>query len=319
MSAPQIAYSAQTTPPPRWLANTVLGVAVLIFSSSAILVRHAQAEGVASFAIAAWRLGLAAVVLMIVLAAQKARRAETVHLPIMTTREIWLGIAAGVFLAAHFATWISSLAYTSVASSMALVATSPIWIALFSLLVLREKLSTWLLAGVAAALCGSALIFLADYFRVANVVNPAAPNPLLGNILALFGSLTVCGYMLIGRKLGNSSQPAPPLLHYLTVVYSASAVTLFALCWLTGTALGGFSVWAWWSLAGLALGPQLLGHSAINWALRHVSATFVAVVILGEPVASAVLAWLFFGETFSALQFSGFMVLLIGIYLASRE
>lgn len=306
----------QTAPPARWLANTILGVAVLIFSSSAILVRHSQTEGVASFAIAAWRMGLAAVVLLIVVAAQKARRSDATAAPNMTSREMWLAAVAGVFLAAHFASWISSLAYTSVASSTALVTTNPIWIALFSFVVLREKLSRWLVAGVAAAFGGSALIFLADYSRVATV---ASPNPLLGNSLALLGSLTVCGYLLIGRKLGRSSAPAPPLLQYLTVVYSASAVTLLLLCVVTGTALIGFSTSAWLCLAGLALGPQLLGHSAINWALRHVSATFVAVVILGEPVASALLAWLFFGETFSTLQFCGFVVLLSGIYLASRE
>ena len=308
--------SPQTAPPPRWLANAILGAAVLIFSSSAILVRHAQTEGVASFAIAAWRMGLAAAVLLILVAAQNARRSDAIAAPSMTSREMWLGAAAGVFLAAHFASWISSLAYTSVASSTALVTTNPIWIALFSFVVLREKLSRWLIAGVAAALCGSALIFFADYSRAATV---ASPNPLLGNSLALLGSLTVCGYLLIGRKLGRSSQPAPPLLQYLTVVYSASAVTLLLLCLGTGTALTGFSVGAWLCLAGLALGPQLLGHSAINWALRHVSATFVAVVILGEPVASALLAWMFFGETFSTLQFCGFVVLLSGIYLASRE
>jgi drug/metabolite transporter (DMT)-like permease len=312
--------TAPILPPPRWLANTILAVAVLIFSSSAILVRHAQTEGVASFTIAVWRMGLAAVVLNILFGIQRLRHSASAvagATPLtMTRREIILGTVAGIFLAAHFASWISSLAYTSVASSTALVTTNPIWIALFSFVVLREKLSKWLIAGVIAALCGSALIFLADYSRAATV---ASPNPLLGNTLALLGSLTVCGYLLIGRKLGNSSQSAPPLLQYLTVVYSASAVTLLVLCLASGSALTGFSIGAWLALVGLALGPQLLGHSAVNWALRHVSATFVAVVILGEPVASALLAWLFFGEVFSTMQFCGFVVLLSGIYLASRE
>jgi drug/metabolite transporter (DMT)-like permease len=309
---------AQKSPPSRWLANTILAVAVLIFSSSAILVRHAQTEGVASFTIAVWRMGLAALVLNILFGIQRLRQSSGAGItPVTMTRgEIMLGALAGVFLAAHFASWISSLAYTSVASSTALVTTNPIWIALFSFVVLREKLSKWLIAGVIAALCGSALIFLADYSRAASV---ASPNALLGNSLALLGSLTVCGYLLIGRKLGNSSQPAPPLLQYLTVVYSASAVTLLVLCLASGSALSGFSIGAWLALVGLALGPQLLGHSAVNWALRHVSATFVAVVILGEPVASALLAWLFFGEVFSTMQFCGFVVLLSGIYLASRE
>lgn len=68
----------------------------------------------------------------------------------------------------------------------------------------------------------------------------------------------------------------------------------------------------------MAVGPQLLGHSSYNWSLKHVSPTFIAVVTLGEPVGSALLAWLFFGEAFAPLQAVGFVLLLAGIYLAAR-
>ncbi len=91
-----------------------------------------------------------------------------------------------------------------------------------------------------------------------------------------------------------------------------------ALALISGQKLFGFSDFAWLMLAGLALGPQLLGHSAVNWALKHLSASFIAVAILGEPVGSAILAWVFLGEKFAVLQLCGFAALLVGIYLAAK-
>jgi drug/metabolite transporter (DMT)-like permease len=128
------------------------------------------------------------------------------------------------------------------------------------------------------------------------------------------GSLTVCGYLLIGRHLRKSVS----LLPYIWLVYSSAAVALVAAAIFSGANLVGFSSTAWICLVGLAIGPQLFGHSAINWALKHVSASFIAIVILGEPIGSALLAWLIFGEQFAPLQLAGFAMLLAGIYLASR-
>ena len=211
----------------------------------------------------------------------------------------------------HFAAWISSLAYTSIASSTALVSTNPIWIALVSWLFFRERLGAWLVVGVAAAIAGSALIFFSDA-RLAT--GAGGSNPVLGNILAVTGSLTVCGYLLIGRRLRRTIS----LLPYIWLVYSSAAVALLLTAVVNGIPLTGFSRAAWPFLIALAIGPQLLGHSAINWALKHVSATFIAITILGEPIGSALLAWLIFGERFAPLQLAGFAVLLVGIYLASR-
>lgn len=137
---------------------------------------------------------------------------------------------------------------------------------------------------------------------------------MLGNVLALAGSLTVCGYLLIGRRLRKTIS----LLPYISLVYSSAAMVLMTTAFVSGVTLIGFSGTAWACLFGLALGPQLLGHTAFNWALKHVSATFIAIVILGEPIGSALLAWLFFGERFASLQLAGFSMLLVGIYLASR-
>ncbi len=289
-----------------WLPYAVLGAAVLIVSSAAILIRIAQAEGVDSISIAAWRLAIAAAILWPLAWAKSSKEISALK------KQDWLlGGVAGVFLALHFAAWISSLAYTSVASSTALVTTNPIWIALVSWLFFKEKLSRWLLLGICAAIAGSALIFLSDARLVAG---SGGSNPMLGNALAVVGSLTVCGYLLIGRRLRKTMS----LLPYIWLVYSSAAVALLLTAVVNGVPLSGFSSLAWICLLALALGPQLLGHSAINWALKHVSATFIAIVILGEPIGSALLAWLIFGERFAPLQLVGFSMLLTGIYLASR-
>ncbi len=289
-----------------WLPYAVLGTAVLIVSAAAIMIRVAQAEGVPSITIAAWRLAIAAALLWPV--AWARNRSEIIAF----RRQDWLfGITAGLFLAMHFAAWISSLAYTSVASSLALVSTNPIWIALVSWIFLREKLSFWLCVGIAAAIGGSGLIFLSDARLGAG---GASVNPMLGNLLALLGSLTVCGYLLIGRRLRKTIS----LIPYIWLVYSSAAIALLASALVAGHPLTGFSAVAWLCLVGLAIGPQLLGHSAFNWALKHVSATFIAIVILGEPIGSALLAWLIFGERFEPLQLAGFAMLLAGIFLASR-
>jgi len=292
---------------PAWLPFVVLAAAVLTVSSAAIVIRIAQGEGVGSLSIAAWRLSLAAAVLWPLTWGRN--RSQIIAL---TPKEWALGGLSGVFLALHFAAWISSLAYTSVASSLALVSTNPVWIALVSWLVFRERLDGWLILGIAAAVGGSALIFWSD---AQLTTSSAAGHSMLGNILALVGSLTVCGYLLIGRKLRKTVS----LLPYIWLVYSSAALVLMVTALATGSSLTGYSSVAWACLIALALGPQLLGHSAFNWALKHVSATFIAVAILGEPVGSALLAWLFFGESFAPVQLAGFCFLLAGIYLASRS
>lgn len=259
-----------------------------------------------SLSIAGWRLTLAALLLC-----PLVLRRSLPQLLTLRRRDYALSLAAGVFLAAHFAVWISSLAYTSIASSTALVTTNPVWIALASWLFFREKPSHTLLIGIAAAISGSALIFLSD----SQGDSPASSaNPLLGNLLSLLGSLTVCGYLLIGRHL----RQVIPFLLYIWLVYSVAAAVLLGFAWFNNAPLSGYSNRAWLCLLTLAIGPQLIGHGAINWALKHMSATLIAVVILGEPIGSALLAWLIFGERFALLQFGGFALLLCGIFLALK-
>ncbi len=284
----------------------ILGLSVAIVSTAVIMIRIAQNESVPSVSIAFWRLTIASLMLAIFVGSNAKYRSEARRLPM----RLWLlMIFSGFFLALHFASWISSLAFTSVASSAALVSTNPIWIALVSWLLFRERVGGWLAIGISVAMLGSLSIFLSDATTVTTQV-----NPILGNLLALVGSLTVCGYLLIGRRLAG----AISIWLYVSVVFSAAAVFLWLFAIIAGANLLQFSQLGWLCIIGLAVGPQLLGHTGINWALKHLTPSLVAVAILGEPIGSALWAWWIFGENFAPFQLAGFALLLVGIILASR-
>lgn len=294
----------QNSSAPRWLPFVVLGIGLLAISFGAILARLAQGAGLPSLAIAALRLGLAALIVS-PLALWQSRRA----LRAITRRQMRLALGAGFFLALHFASWISSLEYTSVASSTALVTTNLLWIAIASFVLSGEQPGRLMLLGMAVSLGGSLMIFWSDSRHGA-----PGSNPLLGNFLAIAGSWCFSAYLLLGRRL-RADLPLPA---YVWLAYGTAALLLLMACRAADIPLAGYGAPAYLLALGLALGPQLLGHTSYNWSLKHVSPTFVAVVTLGEPVGSAALAWLFFGEAFALLQAIGFVLLLAGIYLAAR-
>lgn len=280
----------------------VLALGVLVASSAAILIRLAQEQGMPSLVIAAGRLILAALILTPIAWSRAGTELRTLR-----RRDVWLGIGSGAFLALHFGAWISSLEYTSVASSVALVTTNPLWVGLAAFVLYRERLHWTTLTGIGLTISGSILIAYSDS------VTSRHANPLLGNTLALLGALAVSGYFVIGRTLRQRLS----LLAYIWLVYSAAAVTLLLMIILTRQTLLGYSYLAYGLALGLAIGPQLLGHTAFNWALRYLSATFIAIAILGEPIGSALLALILFQEQFAPLQLAGFVLLLAGIYVAT--
>jgi len=288
----------------RW-SFIVLAGAVAVVSTASILIRLAQAEGASSLTIAAVRLGLAAAILA-PFAWLKAGR----EIMLLGRRELGLCLLSGMFLAMHFWTWISSLEYTSVASSAALVTTNPLWVGLASAVLLRESPAPAALAGIALTVVGSVLIFAAD----SGGSEGAATNPLLGNTLALIGAISASGYLLVGRALRTRIS----LTAYVWLAYTVAAMLLGAALAASGAALSALPAPAWGLMALLAIGPQLVGHTAFNWAVRRLTATFVAIAILGEPVGAAILAWFFFEEGFTTLQLIGFMLLLVGIFVAAR-
>ncbi len=292
------------TAPLRYAA---LALGVLVVSTAALLIRLAIDAGAHPLAIAAARLTLASMVVVpMALVRQRPSLAS------LRVRDWQTAALAGTLLAVHFATWIASLQFTSVASSVALVTTNPIWVGLAAWLVLREPPARGTLVGIALGIAGTGLIIANDLVQTGAA--PAGRDPMLGNALALSGALAISGYLLVGRRLNLKL----PLLAYVAIVYGAAALAMNLIAMLAGQWLDRIPLAAWLPIIGLALGPQLAGHTLINASLRHLSPTFVALAILGEPVGSAILAWLLLGEAVAPLQLFGFSVLLAGIVVAAR-
>lgn len=283
----------------RLLVGLVLGIIAISFGS--IFVRFAQDEGAPPLSIAAWRMTFASAVMLPY--AWITRRDEIRSL---SRREIGLMLASGVFLALHFATWISSLAYTSVASSVVLVSMGPLFVGLGSWLFLRERPGAPLIVGIVMAAVGSIIISGGDLGK--------GKDELFGDLLALTGAVMVSGYLMLGRKV----RARRSLVTYIALVYGAAMVTLLGMVLVTGQPMSGFSPAAYGWMLALGLVPQLTGHSTLNWALRHLSATYVSIVTLAEPLSAGLLAYIILGEAISWSTAAGGVLILAGIYIASR-
>jgi drug/metabolite transporter (DMT)-like permease len=283
----------------RLFFSLLMGVVAV--SCAAVFVRFAHAEGMPALSIAAWRMVFACAVLLPY--ASLTRKAGMFAVP---RRELPLMVIAGVSLGLHFAAWIASLSFTSVASSVVLVSMGPLFVASGSWVFLRERPGAATIIGVVMAAGGSIIIGSSDFGR--------GGYRLFGDLLALAGAMFVAVYLLIGRRV----RPGRSLIAYIAPVYGIAMLTLLAVVMIAGQPMSGFSAGAYlWALA-LGLVPQLIGHSTLNWALARLSATFVALLTLAEPVGASVLAWLVLGEAVTVPTALGAVPILAGIYIASR-
>ena len=276
----------------------MLLLAVLATSVSSLLVKLADAPGVVT---AMWRNIFAAAVVLPFAVWRGAG-----ELRMLSRRErLYLGVS-GVALGLHFATWMTSLDYTSVASSVFFVTITPIFVSLGSQFVLRERVPWPVWVAVMITVGGGVIIIGVD------LRGPQGWTELLGDALALAGALFVTVYLLVGRTL----RPKLHLMSYIGVVYTVAAVTITLAAFTMGFRVVGYASRTWLMFALLALVPSLVGHSTYNWALRHVASYVISVVNLGEPVIAIVLAFLFLDETPTPLKILGGAVLLGGIFLA---
>jgi len=274
-----------------------VAVGVVAVSFGAIFVR--LAGDAPPLAIAAWRLTLASLVLAPIALLRRQRT--------LTRRTLSWSFVSGIALALHFVLWISSLRYTTVASSVLFVTTHPIFVALGSILFLKETPSKLLAIGIPVAIAGGALIGFGDI-----AVGGAAMR---GDLLALGGGLMAAVYFLIGRHVRRTVSAT----EYVAATYGTAALLVLVLCRFTHTPLVGFEPSTYGYFVLLALIPQLIGHSTLNWALRVLPAAKVSVLVLGEPVGSALLAFLLLGEAVSRLNLVGAAIILVGIYLCLRS
>jgi drug/metabolite transporter (DMT)-like permease len=302
-------------PPSRLMITLAILIAILAVSTASIFIRFAQQEA-SSIAIAALRLTIASVLL-----APLALTRYRGQLAALTRAELLLGLASGIFLGLHFATWITSLEYTTVASSVVLVSTGPLWVALCSPLFLNEKLSPGALAGLGLALVGGAVIAMSSACRLDHGLSCEglsavhSGHGLFGDLLALAGAWAVTGYLIIGRKLRASMDLVP----YIFLVYSAAAICLLLAMLTLHIPILGYRPATYLWLLLLALVPQLVGHSTYNWVLRFLPAAIVAVLTLGEPIGSTILAYLILHEIPPITVLVGGLLILTGIYFATRR
>jgi len=283
----------------------VLLAGILSISFAAIFIRFC--DDVPSIMIAAWRLTVASVVLLVFF----RLRGHTFKK--VTRDDLILSCFGGLFLALHFILWITSLKYTSVASSVVLVTTNPIFVGIFSYLILKEKQHIELIIGVILCLIGSTLIAAGDSgFEQLVIVNRQA---LLGDILALAGAIMASGYLLVGSKAREKLD----ILTYITIVYTVAALILIILSLVLNIPFTGYRHSSYLYMVLLAILPQLVGHTAFNWALKHIKASMVAITILGEPIGAIILAYLFFNESVSRFQVIGVVAIFAAILISSRK
>ena len=277
-------------------AYPVLAIGVVAVSCAAVLIREADAP---ALVIAAYRLGLAAVptgALALSTGRYRASRDGVLVWPLL----------AGIFLALHFGFWIASLQHTSVTTSVVLVTTTPLFVGLASPFVLRERVSAATWTGIGIAALGAALMASEDVGKGLGTV--------VGDLYALLGAVFGAGYLMMGRL----ARPQMSWVGYVGAVYPVAAVLLVLSVLVAGEPFTGYSMKTFVMLGLLALVPQLVGHSAINWSLAYVPAALAAVAILGEPVGATILAVFVLKEVPSGFQVAGAILVLAGVYKALR-
>jgi len=218
----------------------------------------------------------------------------------------WL-LLSGFLLSLHFAFWIASLKYTSVASSVVLVTTHPIFVGIGGLLFLKERLGLNLILGIVLSVLGSGLIGYGDM--------TLSKEALMGDGLALLGAMVASGYLLIGRKMRKKQD----LFSYIFPVYSTAGLILILFSLIFQKPFFGYSSSTYFYLLLLALIPQLIGHTTFNWALKYLPVSMVAITILGEPIGSTILAYSILGEGLTIWKILGGISIFAGILVALRQ
>ena len=286
--------------PPRPSADVAtiaaVTVAIVAVSVSGPIIAYAAAP---ALAIAFWRNAMAVGVLAP--AALIRRRTELAELAGPKGRRTGLFcVLAGVALSAHFAAWVPSTKLTSVAMAIALVATQPVWQGLIAVAQGRRLPGlTWL--GIGIAVIGVVVATGADV--------SASSTALLGDVLALLGGVAAACYSALGERARATTSTTS----YTAICYTVCALVLLAVCLIGRVPLSGYPATAWLALVAITVGPQLLGHSLLSFALRRIKATTLAVLGLLEVPGATLLGWLWLGQVPRAWAWPGLCLLVLGV------
>ncbi len=284
-----------------WQQRMIVAMGIICVSLAAIFVRLSQQEidevtiGFSLF-IASSRLIISALIL------------TPIYGDLLTLKKnnsaIYFSLGAGICLGLHFATWISSLGFTSVAASVSLVTTNPLWVALLSWWCLGKRLTRKTVIGISIAIVGSILIAFAQGD------SSVGTNPLFGAILALMGSWFASSYILLGtlaQKKGLTTR------QYIIIAYVTGALCLLPLPLLFGINYFGYSFRVYLYLILMAIASQIIGHTSLNWGLKYFSPTTISLLILFEPIISSLFAWWLFKEVPTLFVIIGAFILLLGV------
>jgi len=283
---------------PSW----ALAVAVVAVSTSAILVRWSTAPSPVE---AFYRVLFTTALLAPVAVVRHAEEFRTLR-----RRDALAAGVTGVALAVHFASWFQAVEWTSVAASVTLVQSQPLFVAVGAWALLGERLGPRTVVGILVAVGGMVLMSTGDVLAG----GLTGPRPLWGNGLAVVGAVMAAIYVLAGRSL----RQRVALLPYVIVVYAVCAGVLLVIAVGQGAPLVGYPASEWLLFFAMAVGPGVFGHTVINWALEHVESSVVSVSLLGEPVGSTLLAVVLVSEVPGPWTVVGGTVVLAGIYVTAR-
>ncbi len=281
----------------------VLLLGIISVSFSSILIN--LANDVPAIIISTYRLIISSIILL------SWAKVKNVKLKTFNRKDFFIAILSSFFLSIHFYSWIASIKYTSIASSVTLVSTSPIFVLIFSLIFFREKPKKEMIIATILAVLGSTLIAYSDNSPKKSLTYS---DPLLGDALATIGAIAVSIYFLAGEHLRKYMAT----IQYITLVYSFAALFTLFFALLSSQSFTGYKKSSYIYMFLMAIVPQILGHSSFNWALKHIKANAVAIATLGEPIGASVLAYIFFNQTVSTLQFIGMVIVLSSIALAVK-
>jgi drug/metabolite transporter (DMT)-like permease len=285
----------------------VLGLALLGISFAGPLVRLSDAH---PLAIAIWRLGFSLIIIAAFLIGTGGWR----QWARLDRRGVFVAVGAGAMLALHFWSWNASIDYTTVAASVVLVNLQPALVALLSATWLREPPTRRQWVGIGIAMIGALVVAAPDLLSSGVGTTRRA---LFGDLLAVLGAITATIYFVAGRRLRTVLDLWP----YVSLVYGTCFVVLIGLAALVHAPVLGQPPRELLIFAGLAIGPMLLGHTGLNWALRYMPAFVVNLTLLGEPIGATILAAVLPGirEVPTTMTIVGGVLVLAGIYVTARK
>ncbi len=264
-------------------------------SLSSIIIRYSDAP---ALVISAYRMLFTSLMLLIPVIINSRSEFKKI-----SKKEYGLCAVSGIFLALHFASWITSIKMTTIANSTILVSCSPIFVALANYFITKEKLSRKMYIGISLSLAGTIIIALGSS-------GDAAGSTMLGNILAFLGAIFIAFYLVIGGIVRKNISAGV----YVFIVYTSSSLVLFFMCMVSKTPIYPYAPREFLLFAALAFFCSILGHTLYNYMIKYVSSTLISVSTLSEPIFASILALFIFNEMPSIYTLSGGIIIIYGIF-----